>query len=774
MPGVAEVLLMSIDLRFIDCLFEPNDLVEVRLLPRPSAMFLCAKRLAELNDKLGKANATGRNIYVGANPRSRRGGKAKDVALARSLFVDLDNINVEETLVLIAAASLPTPTCFLDSGHGTHAYWRLAEPLTDLKAWTVHQKSLIRLLDSDASIHDPPRIMRLPGFTNHKAPARNCSVIDADPSRRYYLRELVPAAVDRVGHANSWYHRALQRATPGNRNKTGFWLACQLRDIGMDQHDSEKYLRDYADCQDPDYTEEEAVASVRSAYTKAARTPARMLVDDVSPDPPVISLESSGLPEIPPDALPSFAREFAIAISEAKEVPSAMATLLTLSVTASCVQRKYMVQVESSYAEPLCLYVAPALESGERKTAVHGPVIAPLVAFQKQLREEARFERQAAVVKQRLIEQEIKTLEKDYVRADENERHEIETRIVTLTRKLPEKMGTPQCIVEDFTEAALSVALAENGESLLVASDEGGLFDNLSGRHNDISEIDLFLKSHMGSPHTVNRVGRDNLFLERPLLSVAISPQPDVLAKLARKEGFLGRGLTARFLWALPRSKVGTRKLVPAAVPSTVVAAYHEGIVSLAREGVEHLGEPILLRLTPEAYACWKSLEHEIEPRIGPNGDLRQIKPWASKLPGAVIRIAGVCHTGTYGTRSAGVPISEDQMRRAVALGKSLIPHSIAAHRLMGGGGMAIAQEVVQHYVAVGWPTKVRTLTEWWRPVRQLVGNTSSDFEPVAQILVDHGYLIPEQATGAGRWGKHFRANGRLSQVMRIVVETAA
>ena len=63
---------------------------------------------------------------------------------------------------------MPEPTVVILSGHGVHAYWRLVEPMTNLAEWTAIQKRLIDLLGSDKSIHDPPRIMRLPGFLNVK------------------------------------------------------------------------------------------------------------------------------------------------------------------------------------------------------------------------------------------------------------------------------------------------------------------------------------------------------------------------------------------------------------------------------------------------------------------------------------------------------------------------------------------------------------------------------------------------------------------------------
>jgi hypothetical protein len=48
------------------------------------------------------------------------------------------------------------------------------------------------MLDSDSAIHDPPRLMRLPGFINHKKPVAACQVIDEDRARIYNLKFLIP------------------------------------------------------------------------------------------------------------------------------------------------------------------------------------------------------------------------------------------------------------------------------------------------------------------------------------------------------------------------------------------------------------------------------------------------------------------------------------------------------------------------------------------------------------------------------------------------------
>lgn len=76
-----------------------------------------------------------------------------------------------------------------------------------------------------------------------------------------------------------WLNKALARAGVGNRNETGFWLACQLRDSGMGKSEAESVMVTYAgrvpQGKGDHYSEHEALASLAAAYTSPARTPAR-------------------------------------------------------------------------------------------------------------------------------------------------------------------------------------------------------------------------------------------------------------------------------------------------------------------------------------------------------------------------------------------------------------------------------------------------------------------------------------------------------------------
>ena len=69
--------------------------------------------------------------------------------------------------------------------------------------------------------------------------------------------------------------KAVGKAAQGNRNETGFWLACQLRDNGYTKTEAEGVVLDYAGQVSGNhtrpYTGTEALESLRSAYSKPSR-----------------------------------------------------------------------------------------------------------------------------------------------------------------------------------------------------------------------------------------------------------------------------------------------------------------------------------------------------------------------------------------------------------------------------------------------------------------------------------------------------------------------
>lgn len=72
-----------------------------------------------------------------------------------------------------------------------------------------------------------------------------------------------------------WLERAIEKAEQGNRNKTSFWLSCQLRDQRIDRKKAEEVVRQFARhvSQDGGFSEREAMSTLKSAFRREPREP---------------------------------------------------------------------------------------------------------------------------------------------------------------------------------------------------------------------------------------------------------------------------------------------------------------------------------------------------------------------------------------------------------------------------------------------------------------------------------------------------------------------
>lgn len=115
-------------------------------------------------------NAQGWNLFGMANPlRSDATGRTKsDVIEARSLYLDID----QETSEVLQRLhdELPPPNLVIRTSPGRRqVIWRLAEPLSVAEAERT-LRSLALAYKTDRAATDAARVLRLPGFVNHKYP----------------------------------------------------------------------------------------------------------------------------------------------------------------------------------------------------------------------------------------------------------------------------------------------------------------------------------------------------------------------------------------------------------------------------------------------------------------------------------------------------------------------------------------------------------------------------------------------------------------------------
>jgi hypothetical protein len=475
-------------------------------------------------------------------------------------------------------------------------------------------------------------------------------------------------------------------------------------------------LQDHGDVSDylEKYSAEELLALVEESphYEPAAiESYEPFSADLLEWEAPILPNELN-TPDIPTSILPGWLRKYAEAVSENAQTPSGLAVMMGLATIATCVQKCFEVSITSSYSEPLSYWAMVAMEPGTRKTAVLQAMTEPLSEWERMLLEETKEERSEVETKRRISERRIEKLERDASNTDDElERKEYIREIGQLKESMPEALPIPRLFTTDVTPERLQSLMAEQGERMGVLSDEGGIFEVISGLYsNGKSNIDIFLKSHAGSPVRVDRGGR-TVIINKPALSFGLAIQPQVLNELGQgnKKRFRGLGTLARFMYLFPRSNVGYRDMSRhTPIPKSIKAAYRDGIFELLNIqpiydecGVEL---PRLLKLSKKAHSAWIRFSQCIESRHGEGREYANIQDWTSKLAGAALRVAGLLHVVTE--EDEQLEINLDTIDRAIQLCGLLIPHAQYAFGKVGSD-----QSVDDAKAVIGWIKKQGVLT---------------------------------------------------------------
>jgi hypothetical protein len=442
---------------------------------------------------------------------------------------------------------------------------------------------------------------------------------------------------------------------------------------------------------------------------------------------------------IPEDLVPGPVGEMARSIAAATETPIEMAVMTGLGIVAASTAGKVQVCPSPGYAEPLQLYVATVLPSGNRKTAVINEMASPFRKAEVRLSELLTPERKRIESLRRTEELAIEKLRKRAVDAVDSAA--LIAEIAQREANLLVVPAIPQFWTQDITPERLGALMAENGGRMAVISDEGGIFDILAGRYSKTAapNLDLFLQGHSGSPVRVDRRSRDAVLLDAPALTLVLTPQPDVLRSLAEHKAFRGRGLLARFLFLLPPSPVGTRKHETVPIPASAQRAYERCISSLLSLPIAPGGVPLSLRFSHGAFPRWKEFQMFVERQMAEDGRLHEILDWGSKLPGAVARIAGGIHCSLYAGRSLPGEIEREVADIAITMGDLLISNALAAFRIMQKSEKIEHAEKLLAWIRRNGKPEFH-LRDIFRSHQSRFGEMGA-MMPAVALLQDHGYI---------------------------------
>ncbi|MDL2259699.1 DUF3987 domain-containing protein [Deltaproteobacteria bacterium OttesenSCG-928-K17] len=482
---------------------------------------------------------------------------------------------------------------------------------------------------------------------------------------------------------------------------------------------------------------------------------------------PPVPFDDQSPPPMPTDILPGILSQYSAAVAEAIQAPFELALINALGATAAVAQGKFKVSMHEGYSEPLNIFALAAMPPGERKSAVVEACRFPLLEWEagQKLSNESII-RQALAERQVHEESQRRLLASAKNCQTPEERKDLARQLAAMKEEAGEPPSALRLLVDDATPEALVSLMSQQGGRLAMLEAEGGFFDILSGRYSGgTPNLDAVLKSWSGEAIRIDRRNAESVILNSPTLTLILSAQPDVLSGLAQTSSFRGRGLLGRMLFLLPKSMVGTRRMETTPIPGQIRETYRATLLHLLNLpwAENSNGEPTYypLRLESAARHLWLDFAAGIEGQLAEGGALHTMRDWGGKLPGQILRLAGLVHV-TVNPNPAEKTISPDVMAAVIRLSEFLIGHAKTAYSLLG------ADDAIECAKAIlKWLTLERLDSFTARACLEKIKGRWPKMEqvnPGLSVLEDRGYILPEvvESPKRGRPSRVYLVNPAL------------
>ncbi len=230
-----------------------------------------------LMEEFGRAESAGFNIYVSAMPLH-----VQERNLYDRIWVDQDDLGAAWPFGAdpdFEGTQWPKPTTLVKTSEGEggfrwQAIWLLPDTIEKAQAKLV-MKQLAKRIGADETVHDPRRVLRLPGVVNVKRGSA-AKLIDTAEGRvtleAFYLpvedalTKMMNAEVRDPNHVlGEW----LAGVTEGDRNRTAYVTARFLKSCGVEYSDAGAILLLGARRANPELEGHEVEHALDSAYHRA-------------------------------------------------------------------------------------------------------------------------------------------------------------------------------------------------------------------------------------------------------------------------------------------------------------------------------------------------------------------------------------------------------------------------------------------------------------------------------------------------------------------------
>ena len=538
----------------------------------------------------------------------------------------------------------------------------------------------------------------------------------------------------------------------GSRNKTMHSIALKLLTrYGLCSESLDKYREASTKCSPPLENDElNTIWKSALKYYKVIKSqkdyiPPEQFTND-SWDK-LVPLDEVVLPAFPIDALPEVLRNYVSDVAESTQTPIDMAGVASLALMSIAMQPRYKVIGKADWEEQLSLYCMIVAEPSDRKSAVFNQIIKVIQSFEAEYNEHHSIDVLKSQEEHSSLEKKYKKASKDYENGKITKDEYDEAFRKYSTHKVIKPISLT---LDDVTSESLTNEIESQDGCIALVSSEGGIFDIISGSYTNFPNIDIFLKGYSGDFIKVSRIGRPSLYVKNPRLTILLTVQPKVLESVVNNGTFTGRGLSARFLYSVPKSLVGSRKFETKPIDFDNKKRFSDLIHEILKEPKT---ATIYISLSNEAYSLLKDYYESFELRLAT--DLKEIGGWAGKLVGNILRISALI------TRARNVkydaflytPSSDDSaewivqkedMESAIKLGNYFLEHARYAFDFMDDN---TTKKQALNFLEKLKASKVNEIS--FREASRMCKfmNKKENATAVINLLSDYGYLREKRGT---------------------------
>lgn len=539
----------------------------------------------------------------------------------------------------------------------------------------------------------------------------------------------------------------------GSRNSTMHKYAVKiLKRYGLSEEAKEQYRLEANKCT-PHLEKDELNAIWKSALkyyqSTIATNPNYIKPDEYNNHSwdEIIPLDDANLPAFPIDALPDALRDYVVDVAESTQTPIDMAGVASLALMSIAMQPRYKVVGKADWEEQLSLYCMIVAEPSDRKSAVFNQIIKVVQSFEADYNERHSIDVLKSQEEHSSLEKRYKKATKDY----ENGKITKDEYDEAFSKFSSHNVIKPISLtLDDVTSESLTNEIESQDGCIALVSSEGGIFDILSGSYTNFPNIDIFLKGYSGDFIKVSRIGRPSLYVKNPRLTILLTVQPKVLENVVNNGTFTGRGLSARFLYSVPKSLVGSRRFETKPIDFDNKKRFSDLIHEI-------LNEPRtitkFISLSDDAYSLLKDYYESFESRLVT--DLKEIGGWAGKLVGNILRISALI-TRARNVRydaflytpstddSAEWMVQKEDMENAIRLGDYFLEHARYAFDFMDDSTI---KKQALNFLEKLKASKVNEISfrDACRTTKFM--NKKDKATAVITLLVDNGYLREKQGT---------------------------